>query len=257
MSQPDAPLFCFTLDTEADDLWADRPQLTFDHFQRLFDFHRRLRRAGAKPVYLTTSEVAEHPEARRALQRCLDDGGCEIGAHFHSWTRDWPFPVPDLGQPRCHAMAHQLGQPLEERMLDFTCRALKQAFSVEARSYRGGRWSLSASSILSLRNCGIEVDSTVTPGMNWRDTRHPMLDGPDYRTAKRSPQSLPEVFGESPDPSAPLEIPVGAAWFPSIAGRGGPFIVRQFSRLGRLTGLRWAIVGCCPPAPHLPIWWLL
>ena len=26
--------FCFTLDTEPDDLWANRPVLSFEHFRR-------------------------------------------------------------------------------------------------------------------------------------------------------------------------------------------------------------------------------
>jgi hypothetical protein len=61
------------------------------------------------------------------------------------------------------------------------------------------------------------VDSTVTPGISWQDSPHVLLDGPDYRGVSREPQSLSEVFGGPPDESGPLEIPVGAAWFPPWA----------------------------------------
>jgi hypothetical protein len=234
--------FCFTLDTEPDDLWADRPTLTFEHFHRLYEFHRRLRAAGARPVYLTTSEVAHSQEGLLALHRCLEDGGCEIGAHFHTWTREWPFPVPDLRDPGKHAMAHKLGQPTEEAMLAFTCNALRRAFHVQPASYRGGRWSLSPGSATSLRNCGIQVDSTVTPGITWQDRSHPLADGPDFRLAPRHPVSVSEVFGGPPDMDGPLEIPVGSAWFPSWAAGKPDVIQRYFKRLGRIglrLGYRW------------------
>ena len=230
--------FCFTLDTEPDDLWANRPGLTFEHFRRLSAFHQRLTSAGARPVYLTTSEVAQCHEAAAVLRRCLERGDCELGAHFHSWTRQWPFAMPELGKPPVHAMAHQLGQTLEEAMLSYTCGELSRAFGVTPQSYRGGRWSLSADSVRSLRNCGITVDTTVTPGISWRDTRDRLVDGPDYRRSSRLPSSVPEVFGRSSQPDDPVEIPVGAAWFPSWLATAGDSMRRQFSRLGHYGRLR-------------------
>src|SRR6202035_5849383 len=84
-------LFCFTVDTEPDNLWANRPVLSFEHFRRLPEFHQSICGAGARPTYLTTSEVAESVEARKALEACRDHYPCEIGAHYHTWTREWPF----------------------------------------------------------------------------------------------------------------------------------------------------------------------
>ena len=159
MPQQQEFLFCFTVDTEPDNLWANRSVLTFEHFRDLPGFHERICDAGAAPTYLTTSEVAESLEGQRSLDRCRERHVCEIGAHFHTWTREWPFPVPDLGNPRLHAMAHRLGQKIEQAMLSFTCDALHRAFNIEPRSYRGGRWSLGPDSEQSLRNCGISVDS--------------------------------------------------------------------------------------------------
>src|SRR5947207_9505189 len=122
----DSPFFCFTLDTEPDNLWASRPTLGFSHFDRLLEFHRELMVRGARPTYLTTSEVAEHRKSARILEQILDTGRAEVGAHFHTWTRSWPFPVPDLGQPAIHACAHQLGQDIEEQMLEHTCTVLER-----------------------------------------------------------------------------------------------------------------------------------
>lgn len=231
----DRPFFCFTLDTEPDDLWANRPTLHFDHFTRLLDFHRQLAERGARPTYLTTSEVVEHRPAARVMEQVLETGQAEIGAHFHSWTRAWPFPVPDLGSPPIHACAHQLGQVVEEQMLDLTCKSLWRHLGVRPVSYRGGRWSFSEASIRSLRNCGIRIDSTVTPGISWVDASHPQKSGPDFRHAPRRPYWLADDL---------LELPVGASFHPdrthALRPGIGAKIVRRLRRLAGLpAGVLW------------------
>lgn len=236
--------FCFTLDTEPDDLWANRPGVSFDHFERLGDFHRELAERGARPTYLTTSEVAEHPPAARVLDRILATGEAEVGAHFHSWTRAWPFPVPDLGRPPVHATAHMLGQALEEQMLEYTCASLAQAFGTRPVSYRGGRWSLGGDSVRSLVRTGVRVDSTVTPGMSWRDERHPLADGPDFRGFPRWPFYL---SGQSLEPRAHgevLELPVGTTFRKGPGADGGRGILARAARklsalAGRPVGRLW------------------
>lgn len=238
--------YCFTLDTEPDDMWgASHSTNTFSHVLRMPDFHRRICEAGARPTYLTTSEVAESTEGKKAMRQIMELGDCEIGAHFHTWTRDWPFPTPDLGNPPLKALAHQLGQPLEEKMLAHTCQSLREHLGVEPRSYRGGRWSLNRESFRSLANCGIVVDSTITPGISWRDTQHQWLDGPDWRNLPCKPHvvDVPETDAQGEGNSQVVELPVGAAnfyprWLPS-ALRGSRF----GRKLGKLPGLGSKRIG--------------
>lgn len=233
-----APLFCFTLDTEPDDLWANRPALHFDHFERLLSFHHELTERGARPTYLTTSEVVEHPPSARVMRRILDTGRAEIGAHFHTWTRAWPFPVPNLGCPPVHATAQQLGQEVEERMLAYTCSAIEQQLGVRPLSYRGGRWSLNHSSAESLRNCGIRVDSTMTPGLSWVDGTHPLKSGPDFRQAPREPHHLSADV---------LELPVGASFHPDRpCALDTRLRARVGRRLRRLAGLPAGVLWLRP-----------
>ncbi len=243
---PDEYMFCFTLDTEPDDLWRDPWPNTFNHFDMLPDFHDQLVEAGARPTYLTTSEVAESTQGRRAMTRLLESGHCEIGAHFHTWTRQWPFEVPDFSRPykpRFHAMAHQLGQEIEERMLAYTCRILRDAFDVAPRSYRGGRFSFNTDTIRSLINCGIDVDSTVTPGLSWQDRSHRWLDGPDFSGSACRPYLLTGSKGAPEDAISDgkvLELPVGAfnrpRWTRRICKNHLPREIVKW--LGRLAGLR-------------------
>ncbi len=229
--------FCFTLDTEPDDLWARRASLSFEHLPALPAFHSLLVDAGARPTYLTTSEVIEAPEGRRALESCLAAGAAEVGAHFHSWTREWPFPTPNLRSPLCPAMAHQLPSDVEERMMAYTCDALQKMLGVEARSHRGGRWSLGPSTVRAMSRCGITVDSTVTPGISWRQPDRPLLDGPDFR---RTPVR-PHWLAGGDERNRILELPVGAVLFPRAAGplfRRSLLAQRIGTRLGREVGIR-------------------
>ncbi len=208
------PYFCFTLDTEPDDLWQPPGPLRFEHYRRLLGFHEELVDRGVRPVYFTTSEVAEDRDSSAVMRKVLAKGQAELGAHFHTWTRRWPFPVPDLGSPPLQAMAHQLGPDIEEGMLEYTCGSLERHLGIRPASYRGGRWSLGSGSIRALRNCGIRIDSTITPGRNWRDSDDPLVDGPDYRSFPRYPFFLREGSLE-PHPSGDiLEVPVGAAPVP-------------------------------------------
>lgn len=237
------PLFCFTLDTEPDNLWANKPDLGFEHFRQLPAFHRDLVDAGAKPTYLTTSEVVESRIGRAAIEDCMADGDCEIGAHFHSWTRPWPFEVPELGTPPLHAMAHQLGPAVERQMLEVTCDSLARTVGIEPRSFRGGRWSLGAETGRSLAKSGIIVDSTVTPGLSWKDARSPLLDGPDYRSATRQPFWLRDAADPPKNGAGAgvLEIPVGTAFFPGWSKHllRSTFCQKAVSKLGRMAGMRW------------------
>jgi hypothetical protein len=235
MTAAQAPLFCFTLDTEPDDLWSDRRTLGFTHFARLYDFHCELADRGARPTYLTTSEVVEDAASCRVMERVLSTGQAELGAHFHTWTRSWPFPVPDLGSPPVPACVHQLGQQTEERMLELTCTALEDRLGVRPVSYRGGRWSFNDDSIRSLRNCGIRVDSTMTPGISWIDASNPLKSGPDFRTSPRRPHFLADDL---------LELPVGTSFHPdqgrALDARLPARLARRIRRtLGMPAGVLW------------------
>jgi hypothetical protein len=205
-------LFCFTVDTEPDDLWRNHTSVEFKHVERLLDFHNGLVKAGGRPTYFTTSEFVENDHGCRTMRQILEQGTAELGAHFHSWTRTWPFFIPDLGSPPLHACAHQLGQKIEEQMLDYTCRSLKKHCDVRPCSFRGGRWSLNGRSLISLRNNGINIDSTITPGISWKTAKNRLESGTDYRFCTRYPHYLK---GESLNPNDEgdiLEIPVGTAF---------------------------------------------
>jgi hypothetical protein len=239
-------VFCFTIDTEPDNLW-ELNHLEFEQVRYLKAFHQRISNAGARPTYLTTSEMAEHNETRRILTKIFEQGNSELGVHFHTWTRTWSFPIPDLGTPPIHANAHQFGQEIEEQMLRYTCDALYKAFGTRPISYRGGRWSLNGNSLKSLRNCGIEIDTTTTPGLTWESPKQPLASGIDYRTYSRFPYYL---AGESLTPVREgniLELPVATAFVPfkNIATKTS-LLLKGIRKCFRTLGIPWGVLQLRP-----------
>ena len=215
-SSPCSPSFCFTFDTEPDDLWRCT-EVSLENIRCLPEFHSHLMDVGARPTYLTTSEVAEDPEAATYMRAILGTGAAEIGAHFHTWTRTWPFDVPALGSPPLHAMSHQLDEPVERAMLEYTIEAIRTRLGITPYSYRGGRWSLGASTVRSLIATGIRVDTTVTPGVSWQQRGHTLLCGSDFRGWPSHPHWLNADFEQLAAPGVEggvLELPVACGWMP-------------------------------------------
>jgi len=262
--------FCMTVDTEPDDLWRNTGKQTFRHFDQLLSFHENLAARGARPTYLTTSEVVENQSSRKVMERIVNTGTAKIGAHFHSWTRSWPFQLPDLGTPPVHANAHQLGQSYEEQMLDYTCRATKRTLGIQPTSFRGGRWSLNGQSVKSLTNCGINVDTTITPGISWEDSSHPLQSGPDFRDYPRYPFYVSRESLEPKSEGSVLELPVGSNFIPDRTTALDHSFPRKVTRkvwntLGRSYGALWlrptlqssTQLRCCLKGMHrdsVPVW---
>lgn len=129
-------------------------------------------------------------------------------------------------------------------MLEYTCQSLHRAFGVRPVSYRGGRWSLNGDSTKSLTNCGIRVDSTVTPGLNWEDPSNRLLSGPDFRNWPRDPCYLSAGSLEPSSHGEVLELPVGAAFLPDLrTALREDWIARAARRaqriIGRPRGILW------------------
>ena len=147
--------------------------------------------------------------------------------------------------PRCRRWHTSLVSRSKSRMLQYTCASLEKNLGVRPRSYRGGRWSFNEDSIRSLRNSGIRVDTTVTPGRTWQDQRHPYLEGPDFRQCPRHPYYYRVNSAEpNPDSGDVLELPVGASYIsPGRLGAGNGLVGRStrklLSLLDRAHGWLW------------------
>ena len=83
--------FIITVDTEADNQWANKGKLSLDNIQKLPRFQELCEKFGFKPTYLLTYEVADSAIAVQIIKPWPDNKLAEVGAHLHSWTTP-PYP---------------------------------------------------------------------------------------------------------------------------------------------------------------------
>ena len=238
--------FCFTLDTEPDNLWANRPTLGFEHFDRLAGFHRDLTDRGARPSYLTTSEVAEDPAASRVLSAILETGQAELGAHFHSWTRSWPFDVPTWAAPRSTPTPTSSARTSRSGCSASPARA-SSASSARSPS-RSGRPMVAQRRLgpiaAQLRHPG-RLDGHPRPLLG--EGRAPPGIRPRFSPLPRTPFYLSEGSLEPADRGELLELPVGASFLPNrrmALDDSAPS--RAFRKLARMAGGPSASSGSAP-----------
>lgn len=113
-------------------------------------------RFAVTPVYLATSEVLSSPECVEML-KAEQNAGAEIGTHLHTGGA-FPCNTPEEG----------------EHLLALT-RLYEQALGSSPRCYRAGRYGMDDQTLVTLRDLGYAVDTSVTPHVDWSGQ-----GGPDY-----------------------------------------------------------------------------
>ncbi|MBF0335718.1 MAG: polysaccharide deacetylase family protein [Alphaproteobacteria bacterium] len=169
--------------------------------QRLFERHRVV------PTYLVDHPVAAQAEGYKPLREFLRDGRCEIGAQLHPWVN------PPLRETPCERLSYpgNLPRELEAEKLRHLTGAIQDAFAVQPKIYRAGRWGAGPATADILAREGYEIDSSVLPTTDLT-RRH----GPDYSRCG----ARPYWFG-----GGLLEIPTTVALIGALAG-GGPGLHR-------------------------------
>jgi hypothetical protein len=186
------PSLVFTVDTEPDDQWAPPladgtlPPFAFRNtrgLQPLIDFfHER-----ELPVtWMTSWSVVRDGESARVLRGAAAEGD-EIAGHLHGWETP---PFLDIDARRRSFIYEYTA---EERLAKHRelLSAHRDAFGVHPVSYRAGRWGLDAMELAHLAELGYWIDSSVSPGIDWRDR-----GGPDFSSfATDAPRTWREECG--------------------------------------------------------------
>jgi hypothetical protein len=166
----------FTVDTEPDDQWAPPladgtlPPFAFANTRGLGPlvdyFHER-----ALPVtWMTSWSIAADPESARVLRDAAAHGD-EIAGHLHGWETP-PFLASDARQRSFIGEYDADVRLAKHRQL---LAAHEEAFGARPVSYRAGRWGVDALELAHLAQLGYRIDSSVPPGIDFRDRR-----GPDF-----------------------------------------------------------------------------
>lgn len=192
-------VLCISIDCECDKGpgWRTRSPLGFRgitdgiarRLQPLFE------RYAAKPTYLLSPEVVDHPESAECLAGLRQRA--ELGTHLHG-----EFAPPDGSIPETTA-AFQRDYPpeVEREKLAYITRRFEQVFAERPRSFRAGRFGIGPHSLGALDELGYEVDSSVTPHVDWADVG---AKGLSFVGAPEQPYH--------PDPATPARAGSSRLW---------------------------------------------
>jgi hypothetical protein len=196
-----------SVDTEEDNWVPTRSSLTARNvleLPRLEALFRRL--GGVRATYFTTYAVVQDPEATAVMRSVRQGGFAEIGAHLHPWNTP---PITEPASPR-NTMLKNLGPSLQLAKLRTVTAALERTLGVRPRAFRAGRYGLGPDTVAALIACGYQVDSSVTPFVNWEQWD----DGPNFIGAPPYPYRLAVGGGDVRTPDANgalLELPLSCS----------------------------------------------
>ena len=176
-----APSLVITVDTEPDDQWAPAvdghlPPFAFENTRNLGRLVAHARRLGIPVTWLTSYSVARDPQSAAVLCRAAAEGD-EIGGHLHGWETP-PFLNVDSG-----ARPFIYEYPAATRLAkhESLVAAHEDAFGARPQCYRAGRWGVDPLELEHLAALGYRIDSSVPPGIDFRDRWGLVEPGPDFR----------------------------------------------------------------------------
>lgn len=171
-----------TIDTEPDDQWAPPgpdgrlPPFTFANTRGIGRLQGFLHGLGVPATWMTSYSVARDPESAAALRRARQLGD-EIAGHLHGWETP-PFVEIDATHRPFIGEYEPAVRLAKHRSL---LAAHEEAFGARPVSYRAGRWGIDELETRHLEELGYRVDSSIPPGIDFRDRGGFRLPGPDFR----------------------------------------------------------------------------
>jgi hypothetical protein len=161
-----------SIDTEEDNWQPQRDDISVENIREIPVLGRLCERLGIRPTFFTTYQVARRPWALEIIRGVMASTGGEIGSHLHPWNTP-PLRGP---MPRRATMLNNYPTGFQVSKLKALTESIADNFGVQPRVFRAGRFGLGPRTVTALLKCGYQVDSSVTPFINWRR----FDGGPDF-----------------------------------------------------------------------------
>lgn len=187
--------FIVTVDTEADNQWAEDAGISLENIRALPRFQKLCERFSIRPTYFTTYEVMHDPESREMLKGWHTRKAAEVGAHLHPWTTP-PFSDKEHGK----AFPNELSDESLRVKLIMLTNSIKEGIGDPPASYRSGRWGFDERQAALLKELGYVGDFSITPGISWKNSTglEGGAGGPDFKDEPVAPHRLPNGIVEVP-----------------------------------------------------------
>jgi hypothetical protein len=170
------PSLVFTVDTEPDDQWAPPladgtlPPFAFENTRGLGPLVEFFHKRELPVTWMTSWSVVRDEESARVLRDAAAHGD-EIAGHLHGWETP---PFLDIDARR-RSFIYEYEPEVRLAKHRELLAAHRDAFGAHPVSYRAGRWGLDALELAHIAELGYRIDSSISPGMDWRDR-----GGPDF-----------------------------------------------------------------------------
>jgi hypothetical protein len=220
-----SPSLIFTVDTEPDDQWAPAladgslPPFAFRNTRGLGQLKDFFRRHEAPVTWMTSYSIARDRESARVLRAAAAEGD-EIAGHLHGWETP-PFAGFDRSsRPFIGEYTPDVRFAKHRSLL----AAHEDAFDARPVSYRAGRWAIDSIELQHIAELGYQIDSSIPPGIDFRDRSGLRMLGPDFRPDLRRDGVQPHRVGtlwEVPASIAPIGLLGGAEGSLAIARVAG------------------------------------
>jgi hypothetical protein len=202
--------FVITVDTEADDAWREQERIGLQNMSAIPRFQALCEAYDIVPTYLVTYECAVREEALNILKPISDQGRCEIGYHFHSWTTP-PFERPspegiDLNWR--YAYQYELPGSLFHEKAECLYKAITRSYGVCPTAHRAGRWGIDQRTVDWLIEHHFLVDTSVVPLCNLSAARGKSAGGPSFLSSPRAPYFWPHSSWDITNPRGLVEVPL-------------------------------------------------
>ncbi|MCP9757724.1 deacetylase [Aquitalea sp. S1-19] len=214
--------FLITIDTEGDNLWGDAPVITTKNAHYLPRFQELCEQYNFKPSYLTNYEMAIDPTYQVFAKNVISRNTGEVGMHLHAWNSPPLSPLIG-GDPAGKAYLIEFPEAVIREKAEYMTSLLEDTFGVKMLSHRAGRWAFDTRYARILRELGYRVDCSVTPHVDWRQTRGAISGGTNYSAFQENAYFMDSDDISKPGDSSLLQVPMSItrkypAWVDALKG---------------------------------------
>lgn len=189
MNEMNKKYFIITIDTEGDNLWQwkNGMPITTNNTKYLQRFQDLCNKYGFKPVWLSNWEMINDSEFVSFIKRNLKENACELGMHLHAWNTPPYHELPMHDNSGAPYLIEYPKNIMEQKIASITAK-MKEQFGFVPISHRAGRWAMNDDYFELLYKYGYEIDCSITPGINWKDSvgQTPDFYGVNYQKALKN-----------------------------------------------------------------------
>lgn len=175
------PTLFVVVDTEEEFDWGapfSRANISVRAARHIDRLQRVLSRYLIRPTYVVDYPIASQPEGSGPFKEIADSGEATIGAHLHPWVNPPYSDEPCRGR---NSYGCRLKPKVEREMISVLRRQIEDAFDVQPRVYKAGRYGFGPSTAEALESLDFAIDVSVNPRMDYTPDGGPTFEAFDPR----------------------------------------------------------------------------